>query len=160
MLWSLKNILKVFFLPDERTHFVEMQRLTGLVIAGSRAGSFFTDNIFEGADLDVLVQFERREPVFEFMEEAGYQYMPRVAQTHYLGELRDEGDAALTIAPTISFSSGDGYEGQTIIGVLDFLRPGVKDKIQVILTRGTPVYCILQFHSSKCALGRERNKLM
>ncbi len=148
MLWSLKNILKPFFLPDQQSCFVEMQRVTGLIIGGSRAMLLFTEEVFEGADIDMLVQFERRDPVFEFLQEVGYQYTPRIGQTNYLEGLRDDGDVPLTIAPTISFSSGDGYKGQTIFGVLDFTRTGVKEKIQIILTRGTPVYCILQFHSS------------
>ncbi len=79
--------------------------------------SLFTEEVFEGADIDMLVQFERRDPVFEFLQEVGYQYTPRIGQTNYLEGLRDDGDVPLTIAPTISFSSGDGYEGQTIFGV-------------------------------------------
>ncbi len=149
MWWSLTNILTPFFLPDHHARFVEMQRLTSLIITGSMAISFFTEHVYEGSDLNLYVQFERREPVLEFLQDIGYKYEPQWGQKKDLAELIDKGDGALMVQPKIWFGSGEDYQGQTIIGVLNFLRPGEQMKVQIVLTRGTPMYSVLQFHSSE-----------
>ncbi|PBK83766.1 hypothetical protein ARMGADRAFT_1037601 [Armillaria gallica] len=130
------NILTPFFLPDHHARFIEMQRLTGLIITGSMAISFFTEH------------FKRRELVFKFLQDIGYKYERQWGQKKDLAELIDEGDGALTVQLKIWFGSGEDYQGQTIIGVLNFLQPGKQMKVQIVLTQGTPMYSVLQFHST------------
>ncbi len=149
MQWSLTNILMPFFLPDHHTCFIEMQQLTGLIITRSMVISFFTKHIYESSDLDLYIQFERRKLVFKFLQDIGYKYESQWGQKKDLAELIDKGNGVLTVQPKIWFGSGKDYQGQMIIGVLNFLWPGEQMKVQIVLTRGTPMYSVLQFHSSE-----------
>ncbi|KAK0452790.1 uncharacterized protein EV420DRAFT_1273623 [Desarmillaria tabescens] len=148
MLWSLQNILSPFFSACEQLLFIQIQCLIGFIISGSMALSFFMEIIFEEADLDLYIEFGRRIPVFEFMLQAGYIYMPRLKQNPSLEDIIDKGDMTIMNPPKVTFSSAGDYKGQTIIAMLDFVCPGSERKVQIMLTRGTPIYCVLQFHST------------
>lgn len=154
MLASLIRILLPFFSWLYLPLFVEMQKLTGLLISGSVALSFFNDQFYCSSDLDLYVDFDRRGAALEFLLKAGYQYKPRPEQDPKLENAVLLRSSQLAIFPThttmVTFAVHSDYSGKTIMAVLNFQRPGHENIVQVILTYGTPVRCILEFHSSTC----------
>lgn len=149
MLASLHRVLAPFFTFVQRLLFVEVQQLSGALISGSTALSFFNEETYPDSDLDVFVDFEWHIPVFEFLEDAGYQYLPRDGQPDTLQDIIDERIPPCNHAPGISFNAPGDYQGHTVVKVLNFTRTESSRRVQVILTRGCPLLSIFQFHSSE-----------
>ncbi|PBK94470.1 hypothetical protein ARMGADRAFT_927447 [Armillaria gallica] len=143
MLASLIRILLPFFSWPYLLLFVEMQKLTGLLISGSAALYFFNDQFYCLSDLDLYVDFDRRDAVIEFLLKAGYQYKPRPNQDPKLENTALLHSSQLAIftmhTTTVTFVVQSDYSGKTIMAVLNFQRLGHENVIQVILTHGTPV---------------------
>ncbi len=149
MLASLVRVLSPFFNHAERILFGEAQRLSGLLISGSVALSFFNEETYPDSDLDLFVDFERRLPVFEFLEEAGYQYTKRIGQPPTLEAVIDGRAHSRPESFGITFSTPGDYPGHHVVTVINFRRVDSERIVQVVLTRGLPLYSILQFHSSE-----------
>ncbi len=149
----LRKLLSPFFTASQREEFFKVQKNMGMLIGGSIVTSYFTEVILPDVDLDTFVQFERRGPMLEFMKSVNYTFMPMATQLLSLDYMYNSPSSRILSRghiPLISFVCPGEYSGHAIVSVLNFRHDQMGRIVQVVLTKGTPVYAILQFHSSTC----------
>lgn len=134
-IFSITRVLSLFF--TDCTSFREMQSRTGTLISGSAALQLFERTTYSNADLDVYVEHHYALEVAAHLASEGYAFVPRE---------RQEPTPEETLEDIDELSHAGHYLGQGIANVLDFSRDD--KKIQVMVSKRSPIDIILHFHSS------------
>ncbi|KAK7054495.1 hypothetical protein VNI00_003693 [Paramarasmius palmivorus] len=136
-------LLRRWFSAAEIDDFRRLQAVDGILISGSTALAFLTRNSFHPGDLDCYVPYYRSFRLLDFLRQSGYALasdnLPRGGlATHVLRRAK--------VAAEWAFS----YSNPEIRSVYTFVRGSGSsaEKIQVIVTAGSPVHAILHFHST------------
>ncbi|KAK0435002.1 uncharacterized protein EV420DRAFT_1282049 [Desarmillaria tabescens] len=146
MLAALTRVLSPFFDAQGRRLFVDLQQLTGALISGSTAISFFNDTMYRNSDLDVYVEHDKHAPLINFLLEEGYTFIPsKKSNSHSI-------DTPL-FPPTppnhIRFEFDiTTYDSESILSVYNFRRHDTGRAVQIIATSHCPLNTILNFHST------------
>ncbi|KZV70734.1 hypothetical protein PENSPDRAFT_752268 [Peniophora sp. CONT] len=135
-MFSVNRVLSPFFKDSDS--FREMQARTGTIISGSAALQLFERTTYTDADLDVYVEYHFALDVAKYLgDREGYTFVPRGPQKPTPEE---------TLEGIAELSHAGHYLGQGIANVLDFSRES--KKIQVIVSKRSPIDIILHFHST------------
>ncbi|VDC03936.1 unnamed protein product [Peniophora sp. CBMAI 1063] len=133
--FSITRVLSPFF--KDCDSFREMQSRTGTLISGSTALQVFERTTYTDSDLDLYVEHRYALDVVKHLDQEGYTFIPRETQALTAEE---------TLEDTEELLHAGHYLGQGIANVLDYSRDD--KKIQVIVSKRSPIDIILHFHST------------
>ncbi len=146
MLAAHHHILSPYFNHLGHYGLMEAQHLTGALISGSTAISFFNDTNYAHSDLDIYIQSDRRHTLFTFLSKQGYHFIPSMDVPLTLDTPLDEIECTDCLKVAYDFLE---YDGETINAVYSFQRDRNAKTVQVVATIQNPLYTILNFHSSE-----------
>lgn len=150
--FSIYSILDRFFARSDSIAFRYLMRMTGMLVSGSSVLQLFDRSFYAGSDLDVFVNQSQASVVGEWLKARGYEFV--------LSE--DQQNRQTTYEQMVT--PGSPFEGEDCIThltvfhfyehfeVLNFTAQNPTRKIQVVLTRDSPLSVIMGFHSSKSQL--------
>ncbi|EEB88744.1 hypothetical protein MPER_13245 [Moniliophthora perniciosa FA553] len=138
--YRVENILRVFFPdPDFIAKFRKIQHVTGALISGSQALSFFNREQYQDSDLDIFVKWDRLTPLHLLLTSTGYDYQPQ-EHTRNNGQMSYQavtftdacGLQAMTQFQNDKDESSRPYHNDAIYGVFDFWNQQISKKVQVV----------------------------
>ncbi|OBZ78027.1 NADPH-dependent methylglyoxal reductase GRE2 [Grifola frondosa] len=158
--YNINRLLSRFF--TDPIAFRSLQARTAALISGSFALQFFDRTFYPESDLDLYV-FPDNSPLLigQWLQAEGYEFLPNSRQ-----------DTDFATATTQCYSMGSHVHPDEFQGPLDrthatlymmrgveevftFVRPttdsknpDIPAKVQIVVTKTTPLECILGFHST------------
>ncbi len=143
--FKLERLLSRYLSDKEILELRRLQFSTGAIISGSTVLQFLDRSFYPDSDLDIYVQQDYKREIALWLESIGYKMLPRKGSTntnlqHALDEMDD-----LSNVPMIPPSS-NVYPGS--FAILEFSRGYSENKVQLMITEGSPVASVLNFHSS------------
>ena len=151
--YSVNRLLLRFF--TEVLAFRMLQARTGTLITGSVALQFFDRDFYPSSDLDLCVHMRHRREIGRWLLQNGYRFVPASHQAAGFEEAAIE---------ALSGLGGPPYGMPGVAAILNFVRykdmtldvPEAHDapateglKVQLIISRKTPMEVVLGFHSSQ-----------
>ena len=143
--FKLERLLSRYLSDKEILELRCLQFSTGAIISGSTALQFLDRSFYPDSDLDIYVQQDYTQEIASWLETIGYKMLPREGSTktnlqHTMAEM-----AELSDVPMIPPSSNI-YPGS--FAILEFSRGYSENRVQLMITEGSPVASVLHFHSS------------
>lgn len=148
--FNINRLLKRFF--SEVIAFRTLQARTGTLISGSVALQFFDREFYPCSDLDLYVHMRHRREVGRWLMQHNYCFVPATHQAVGFEEAATEALSGL----------GENLYGMPgVAAILNFVREEEGTvaasagntssalKVQLIVSRRTPMEVILGFHSSE-----------
>ncbi|KAI0715462.1 hypothetical protein C8T65DRAFT_144725 [Cerioporus squamosus] len=135
------NRLLIRFFPDVLA-FRTLQSRTGTLISGSVALQFFDRDFYPSSDLDLYVHMRHRREVGRWLLQYGYRFAPSSNQAADFEAAATEALSGIGTAP---------YGMPGVAAIMNFIRcSDVSEdlKVQLIISRKTPMEVVLGFHST------------
>jgi hypothetical protein len=153
--YDIERFLRRFF--TDPSGFRQLQRATGTLISGSAALQFMDRTYYPNSDLDIYVHPGHAIAVGRWVTASeGYSFLPSEGQSPDVFETDVPNRPWLPPAPPeniqVDAISTANYRARSIDAVFSFTRPtwtGPASRVQIILTKHSPLQCILSFHSSE-----------
>jgi hypothetical protein len=143
--FKLERLLNRYLSDKEILELRCLQFRTGAIISGSTALQFLDRSFYPNSDLDIYVQQDYKQEIASWLGIIGYKMLPTKGSTktnlqHTMDEM-----AQLSDVPIVPPSSTI-YPGS--FAILEFSRGFSENKVQLMITEGSPVASVLNFHSS------------
>jgi hypothetical protein len=126
--FSFPKLTQAFILYEDVVSFRRMLQITGGIISGSMALAFLDRVTFDQSDMDIYIPSDKLVIAEQWLLQHG----------------------AVKAAPKESTGVSHDYDGiDEVGGVESFIVERTSRIIQLVLTKRSPVYAVLVFHSCK-----------
>jgi len=140
--FNLHRLLGRFFTENEMSYFRSLQSQTGLLISGSTALQFFERVFYPESDLDLYVEKRYSRVVVVWLISIGYTYEPRPGSDQSLQK------ALEPVSEDFVHPLTEDYLNFGVVNVHNFHKSDPDCKIQLVVSRRSPLEPILTFHST------------
>ncbi|KAF8685277.1 hypothetical protein AX14_004060 [Amanita brunnescens Koide BX004] len=134
--FNLPGLLRPFIPVNDIDTFREILHETGAIISGSVALQYFDRKTFHPTDLDIYVNGNEQPRVVAWLLQCGL-----------VESRRGEEDGSQSDTDDIDVVEGYRSGSSDVMRVENFKMEGTSKTVQVISTKRSPVFAVLQFHS-------------